>query len=50
LHQEITLTKKKGSFTMEESLVQLIRGGKIEREAAMLWAIHPDDLEILLRS
>lgn len=49
LHQEITLTKKKGSFTLEESLVQLIRSGKIEREAALLCAIHPDDLEILLR-
>ena len=49
LHQEITLTKKKGSFTMEESLVQLIKGGKIEREAAMLCAMHPDDLEIMLR-
>lgn len=50
LHQEITLTKKKGSFTLEESLVQLIRSGKIEREAALLCAIHPDDLEILLRN
>jgi twitching motility protein PilT len=49
LHQEITLTKRKGSFTLEESLVQLIRSGKIEREAALLCAIHPDDLEILLR-
>ncbi|MGA2419314.1 MAG: PilT/PilU family type 4a pilus ATPase [Candidatus Acidiferrum sp.] len=49
LHQEITLTKKKGSFTMEDSLVQLIRGGRIEREAAMLCAMHPDDLEIMLR-
>ncbi len=49
LHQEISLTKKKGSFTLEDSLVQLIRSGKIEREAAMLCAIHPDDLEILLR-
>jgi twitching motility protein PilT len=49
LHQEITLTKKKGSFTLEESLVELIRSGKIEREAALLCAIHPDDLEILLR-
>jgi twitching motility protein PilT len=50
LHQEITLTKKKGSFTLEESLVALIHSGKIERDAAMLTAIHPDDLEILLRS
>jgi twitching motility protein PilT len=50
LHQEIALTKKKGSFTLEESLVQLIRQGQIEREDALLCAIHPDDLDILLKS
>jgi twitching motility protein PilT len=50
LHQEIPLTKKKGSFTLEESLLTLIRNGDIEREDAMLCAIHPDDLDILLKS
>ena len=50
LHQEITLTKKKGSFTMEESLVKLVSQGFIEREDALLCAIHPDDLEILLKA
>ena len=50
LHQEIPLTKKKGSFTLEESLVTLIRKGDIEREEAQLCAIHPDDLNILLKS
>jgi twitching motility protein PilT len=50
LHQEIALTKKKGSFSLEESLVQLIREGQIEREDALLCAIHPDDLDILLKS
>ena len=49
LHQEIPLTKKKGSFTLEESLVTLIRNGDIEREEAQVCAIHPDDLEILLK-
>ncbi len=49
LHQEITMTKKKGSFSLEDSLVNLIRQGHIEREDAELCAIHPDDLEILLR-
>jgi twitching motility protein PilT len=49
LHQEITITKKKGSFSMEESLVQLVSQGHIEREDALLCAIHPDDLDILLR-
>ena len=49
LHQEIAITKKKGSFSLEDSLVQLIHGGHIEREDALLCAIHPDDLEILLK-
>jgi len=50
LHQEIPLTKKRGSFTLEESLVTLTRNGNIEREDAQLCAIHPDDLNILLKS
>jgi twitching motility protein PilT len=49
LHQEITITKKKGSFSLEESLVTLVRNGQIEREDALLCAIHPDDLDILLK-
>jgi twitching motility protein PilT len=50
LHQEIPLTKKKGSFTLEESLVQLIHFNQIDRDDAQLCAIHPDDLDILLKS
>jgi twitching motility protein PilT len=50
LHQEIPLTKKKGSFTLEESLVALVRNGDIEKEEALLCAIHPDDLDILLKT
>jgi twitching motility protein PilT len=50
LHQEITMTKKKGSFALEESLVQLISKGHIDREDALLCAIHPDDLDILLKT
>jgi len=50
LHQEIPLTKKKGSFTLEDSLVTLIKNGDIEKEDALLCAIHPDDLEILLKN
>jgi twitching motility protein PilT len=50
LHQEIPLTKKRGSFTLEETLVGLIHQGHIDREDALLCAIHPDDLDILLRS
>jgi twitching motility protein PilT len=50
LHQEIAITKKKGSFTLEESLVQLISDGHISREDASICAIHPVDLDILLKS
>jgi twitching motility protein PilT len=50
LHQEIPLTKRKGSFTLEESLVTLIRNGDIEKEDALACAIHPDDLDILLKA
>ena len=49
LHQEIAITKKKGSFSLEDSLLQLIKQGHIDREDAELCAIHPDDLEILLK-
>ena len=50
LHQEIPLTKKKGSFTLEESLVHLIHSNQIDREDALLCSIHPDDLDILLKA
>jgi twitching motility protein PilT len=50
LHQEIPLTKKKGSFTLEESLVTLVKNGDIDKEEAQLCAIHPDDLDILLKA
>jgi twitching motility protein PilT len=50
LHQEIALTKKKGSFSLEESLLNLVRQGHLEREDALLCAIHPDDLDILLKT
>jgi Tfp pilus assembly pilus retraction ATPase PilT len=49
LHQEITMTKKTGSFSLEESLATLMSQGHIDREDAMLHAIHPDDLEGILR-
>jgi twitching motility protein PilT len=50
LHQEITMTKKKGSFSLEESLATLVRSGHIDREDALVCAIHPGDLDILLSS
>jgi twitching motility protein PilT len=49
LHQEITITKRKGSFTLEESLAKLVIAGQIEREEALAAAIHPEDLLVLLK-
>ena len=49
LNQEITITRKAGSFTLEESLARLVAGGVIDRGDAMLRAAHPEELESLLR-
>jgi twitching motility protein PilT len=50
LHQEITLTKNQGSQTLEESLSRLVVEHKIDREEAMMRAVHQDDLVSLLKS
>lgn len=50
LNQEITMTKKSGSFSLEESLVELLVQGHIDRDEAMLYALHPDDLEAMIRA
>jgi twitching motility protein PilT len=49
LHQEITITKRKGSFTLEESLAKFVIGGQIDRDEALAAAIHPEDLTVLLK-
>lgn len=50
LNQEITITRKAGSFTLEESLARLFARGLIDRGDAMLRAAHPDELESILRA
>lgn len=50
LHQEITITRNKGSFSLEESLGQLVKQGHIDREDALVCANHPDDLNGLLKN
>ena len=50
LHQEITITRKQGSFTLEESLSQLVFQQELNREDAMTRAIHPEDLDTLLKA
>ncbi len=49
LHQEITITKRNGSITLEESLAQLVRKGLISADDARTRTIHADELEGLLR-
>jgi twitching motility protein PilT len=49
IHQEITLTKSAGSFSLEDSLAKLIAEGHISREDALACANHPDELESVLR-
>jgi twitching motility protein PilT len=49
LNQEITITRKAGSFTSEESLAKLVLAGTIDRGDALLRAAHPEELESLLR-
>ncbi len=43
LHQEITITRRYGSFTFEESLAKLVKDGLIAREEAFARAVHPDE-------
>ena len=50
LHQEITITRKYGSFTMEESLAQLVFQQELSREDAMTRALHVDDLDTMLKA
>ncbi len=50
LNQEITITRKLGSFTLEESLARMVQGGAIERADALLRAAHPEELELLLNA
>ena len=49
LHQEITLTRRNGSFTFEESLARLVQQGQLERREALARTAHPDELDLLLR-
>jgi twitching motility protein PilT len=50
LNQEITMSRKAGSFTLEESLARLVQRGALDRKEALLRAAHQEELESLLRS
>jgi twitching motility protein PilT len=47
LHQEITITRKHGSFSLEESLARLVRDGLVEWRDAHARAAHVEEFEQL---
>ena len=47
LHQEITITRRSGSFTLEESLARLVREGLVEWREAHGRAVHVEEFEQL---
>jgi twitching motility protein PilT len=49
LHQEITITRKQGSFTFEESLAGLVHRGLLSTEDARTRTLHQEELDSLLR-
>jgi len=48
LHQEMTITRRHGSLTLEDSLAQLVKSGLVERQEALARAAHTEELEKLL--
>ena len=50
LHQEMSLTRRHGSLTLEDSLARLVKAGLITQADAMARAGHPDELESILRT
>jgi twitching motility protein PilT len=49
LHQEITITRKSGSFSLEECLARLVKTGLVDRAEAALRANHAADFEDALK-
>src|SRR6476619_686472 len=48
LQQEITITRKQGSFSLEEGLARLVNIGVVERGEAAIRANHPLEFELAL--
>ena len=48
LHQEITITRRRGSFTFEECLADLVRRGALHVDEARARAQHREELDGLL--
>jgi twitching motility protein PilT len=50
LHQEITVSRRYGSFTLEECLARMVARGLVDRAEAALRVNHPDDFDSALGS
>ncbi len=48
LHQEITITRPSGTFTLEEPLARLVATGVLTADEARTCTVHADNLEGLL--
>ena len=48
MHQEMTITRRLGSFTLEETLARLVKQGLVDRQDALARAAHVEELEQLL--
>jgi twitching motility protein PilT len=49
LHNEVTLGKRHGMVSLEESLARLVRSGVVEEEEARIRSSRPEELASLLR-
>jgi twitching motility protein PilT len=43
LHQEMTISRRYGSFTLEDSLVRLVKAGLVSRDEALIRANHLEE-------
>ena len=50
LHQEMAITRKQGSISLEDSLGRLVKTGQITHADAATRAGHPAELESILRA
>ena len=48
MHQEMTITRKHGSFTLEDTLAHLVKQGLVDRRDALARAAHVEELEQVL--
>ena len=48
LHQEITITRRHGSFSFEESLARLVKEGLVDWRDAHTRAVHVEEFEQLV--